>query len=74
MNYFKILTDLETVFKSALTFDESELIRAVEQAENSNIPRQLINKCLSLCNSQNKIESIRLTLLAELRQFKFSEN
>lgn len=69
-----ILKSLIAVYESAKVQNDSEVINAVNDAINSGAPVQLINRCLSFAHSSNQIENIRLTVIAELRSFKFCMN
>lgn len=69
-----IMRSLIAVYESAKVHNDSEVINAVNQAIELKIPIQLINKCLSLAHSSNVIENARLTIIAELRGYKFCSN
>lgn len=69
-----ITKSLIAVYEAAKVNNDSEVLKAVDSAIELNVPIQLINKCLSLAHSSNVIENARLTIIAELRCYKFCSN
>ena len=69
-----ILNELIQLHQVALINNDSEVLVSLKKLAELGVPNQLINSCLRFAHSSCQIENIRLTLLGELREYKFSFN
>lgn len=63
----KIIQNLEALYKGAKSYDDSEIIRAVDELTKDGVSASLQNRCLRLANSDSQIECLRSTIIFELR-------
>lgn len=69
-----VTKELINLYESAKVNNDSEVLQSLETLAKLGVPNQLINSCLRFAHSSNQIENIRLTILGELKAYKFSFN
>ena len=63
----KIIQNLEALYKGAKNYDDSEILRAIDELDKEGVSKSLQNYCLRLANSDAQIECLRSTILFELK-------